>query len=107
MLETGGGGLTPGGGVFGAVERTSNGSPAGSWGRSASPRRAPSNNMWAGEGWDAQSLAQGAQLVPQHAAHSTNPFGTSPSNPPYHAPGEYIIVVTKWVTVLIRYIIYP
>jgi len=84
LLETGGGGLTPGGGVFGAVERASNGSPAGSWGRSASPRRAPSNNMWAGEGWDAQS--QGAQLVPQHAAHSTNPFGTSPSNPPYHAP---------------------
>jgi len=106
LLETGGGGLTTGGGVFGAVERASNGSPAGSWGRSASPRRAPSssNNMWAGEGWDhapsqvpqstpglggwdhAPSLAQGAQLVPQHATHSTNPFGTSPSNPTYHAP---------------------
>jgi len=109
LLETGGGGLTTGGGVFGAVERASNGSPAGSWGRSASPRRAPSssNNMWgAGEGWDhppasqavqpnpglgggwdhAPTLAQGAQLVPQHATHSTNPFGTSPSNPTYHAP---------------------
>ena len=116
LLETGGGGLTTGGGVFGAVERASNGSPAGSWGRSASPRRAPSssNNMWgAGEGWDhppasqavqpnpglgggwdhAPTLAQGAQLVPQHATHSTNPFGTSPSNPTYHAPGDYCYVM--------------
>jgi len=115
LLETGGGGLTTGGGVFGAVERASNGSPAGSWGRSASPRRAPSssNNMWgAGEGWDhppasqavqpnpglgggwdhAPTLAQGAQLVPQHATHSTNPFGTSPSNPTYHAP----VVPNQW-----------
>ena len=111
LLETGGGGLTTGGGVFGAVERASNGSPAGSWGRSASPRRATSssNNIWgAGEGWEhaapsrvpqstpglggwdhAPNLAEGAQLVPQHATHSTNPFGTSPSNPPtYHAPGD-------------------
>ena len=113
LLETGGGGLTPGGAVFGGVERASNGSPAGSWGRSASPRRAPSssNNMWAGEGWDhapsqvpqstpglggwdhAPSLAQGAQLVPQHTTHSTNPFGTSPSNPTYHAPGDRCVYI--------------
>jgi len=92
LLETGGGG----GGVFGAVDRTANGSPAAGWGRSASPRRAPApatnSNMWGsgvgGEvGWDhGPSLAHGAQLVPQLATHSTNPFGTSPSNPPYHAP---------------------
>ena len=95
LLETGGGG----GGVFGAVDRTANGSPAAGWGRSASPRRAPApatnSNMWGsgvgGEvGWDhGPSLAHGAQLVPQLATHSTNPFGTSPSNPPYHAPGNF------------------
>ena len=69
--------------------------------------------MWGGEGWDhapsqvpqstpglggwdhAPSLAQGAQLVPQHATHSTNPFGTSPSNPTYHAPGDHSYVMLK------------
>ena len=135
LLETGGGGLTTGGGVFGtAADRASNGSPAGSWGRSASPRRAPSSsnvNIWAaGEGWDHQTPSQVpqstpglggwdqappsqvpqstpglvggwdhapslAQLVPQHAAHSTNPFGTSPSNPTYHAPGDHSYVMLK------------
>jgi hypothetical protein len=69
--------------MFGAADRQlANGSPGG-WGAGrASPRT----------GWDGawSDAPAGGRLVP--ASHSTNPFGTSPSNQPlgalYNTPGS-------------------
>lgn len=95
LLETSGTTAIPS--VFGSVaDRSTNGSP-GCWGgsggqgwggRATSPRWTGGNSQW-GEGtWPATDTTPNPipnSLVPG-GSHSTNPFGTSPSNPTLGAP---------------------